>query len=839
MKINGSLIFDASSSSEIQNLRVQKVSSNPTHGAADVGRLIYNTTDNTIYIGGASAWVALATGGNAAALQLEVDAIETSLGSMVDSDGVFQGSVFQSMNSTIWPTAPTSLSNALDKLADYVSGADTLAELKDVNLSTVSNGQYLKYDSGSSKWVNDTLTLSDVTDVTASAAEVNVLDGITASTTELNYVAGVTSGIQGQLDGKQAADATLSALSGLNGTGFIVENGVDTFTYRSLTAPAAGFTISNADGVSGNPTFALANDLAALEGLATNGIIVRTGDGLATTRSVTGSASRIVVTNGDGVSGSPTVDLATVTDAGGGAFKKFSIDSYGRVTGTSDVVTSDITALVDSTYVNVAGDTMGGDLNMGTHKITGLGAPTLSSDAVNKAYADALVAGLSWKDAVRVATTANIDLSLAPASIDGVTLASGDRVLVKDQSTAAQNGIYVFNGSGSAMTRATDMDSGDEFDGAAVFVMEGTQAGSGWTETATVATVDTSAVVFSQFTGGALYTWGTGLSASGNTINVNLGAGIAQLPSDEVGIDVVSNLALQLTDTTTSGQLTFVLDSGSGLSQSSSGLKIAAAGVTNAMLLHSTITLDADDASTGSIALGDTLSIFGNATQGISSSISGGAYTLTMADASASQKGVATFNASDFDVTSGNVTIKAGGVDNAQLANSTVSFMGDSGTSVSTSLGGTFNVFGSGAISTVSGSGNVTISVAEATASVKGVASFSSTDFTVTSGAVSLVGKALDSLTDVTVTSATAGDMLVNNGSGQFINRKVYFLYTSGAAATSHTVTHNLGQKFCNVTVVDSSDEVVIPQSIKFDSSSQLTVTFNTAIDCKVIVMGV
>lgn len=67
---------------------------------------------------------------------------------------------------------------------------------------------------------------------------------------------------------------------------------------------------------------------------------------------------------------------------------------------------------------------------------------------------------------------------------------------------------------------------------------------------------------------------------------------------------------------------------------------------------------------------------------------------------------------------------------------------------------------------------------------------------------------------------------------------KLYFLYDGSVASTSHTVTHSLGQKFCNVTVVDDTDEVVIPQSIKFDSATQLTVTFNTSIACKVIVMG-
>jgi hypothetical protein len=324
--------------------------------------------------------------------------------------------------------------------------------------------------------------------------------------------------------------------------------------------------------------------LDALAAKSTTGVLVQTGADAYTSRSIAVDAGELTISNGDGVSGNPTLGLATVTDSGSGTFLKLTTDSFGRVSGTTAVVAGDITSLVDSTYINVTGDSMSGNLAMGTNLITGLGTPIAGTDAANKAYVDALVAGLSWKDAVRVAELiSNINISSAPAAIDGVTLTSDDKVLLGAQTSSAENGLYIFNGSGSAMTRSTDMDEAGEFDGAAVFVKEGTNADKGYTQTNTVTTVDTDPVSWVQFSGSGTYVWGVGLAASGNTINVNLGAGIAQLPTDEVGLDIESGKAVQLTNTTTSGLLTLVLD-GTTLSQSASGLKVNANGITGTEL---------------------------------------------------------------------------------------------------------------------------------------------------------------------------------------------------------------------------------------------------------------
>lgn len=158
-------------------------------------------------------------------------------------------------------------------------------------------------------------------------------------------------------------------------------------------------------------------------------------------------------------------------------------------------------------------------LTMNSQKITNLAAPTDANDAATKAYVDAARAGLDVKDSVRAATTANITLS-GEQTIDGVSVVAGNRVLVKNQSTASENGIYV--AAAGAWARATDFDSDAEVtSGAFVFVEEGTVAAdSGWVLTTDGAiTVGTTGLTFAQFSGAGSIQAGDGLTKSGSTIN--------------------------------------------------------------------------------------------------------------------------------------------------------------------------------------------------------------------------------------------------------------------------------------------------------------------------------
>ena len=130
-----------------------------------------------------------------------------------------------------------------------------------------------------------------------------------------------------------------------------------------------------------------------------------------------------------------------------------------------------------------------------------LNLPNATSDQEPATYAQlkSQIEGLAWKDSVRVKTQGNIDLSAPGSSIDGITMANGDRVLVASQSTASQNGIYVWNGAATPATRALDASTYAELEAAVVTVEEGTDAGTTWRQTGVNGTIDTTDVTFTAF----------------------------------------------------------------------------------------------------------------------------------------------------------------------------------------------------------------------------------------------------------------------------------------------------------------------------------------------------
>ena len=179
-------------------------------------------------------------------------------------------------------------------------------------------------------------------------------------------------------------------------------------------------------------------------------------------------------------------------------------------------------------------------VGLNSQKITGLADCTADSDAANKGYVDGVAQGLDIKDSVKVATTANITLS-GTQTVDGVSLSADDRVLVKNQSTATQNGIYLCK-SGASWVRTDDMAASSDASGAFAFIEQGsTYADVGFVCSSDKgsAVVGTNNLAFTQFSGVASVTAGNGLDKSGNELSLDLKAnGGCVIESTELAVDL-------------------------------------------------------------------------------------------------------------------------------------------------------------------------------------------------------------------------------------------------------------------------------------------------------------
>ena len=351
--------------------------------------------------------------------------------------------------------------------------------------------------------------------------------------------------IQGDISGNAGTATKLATARTINGVSFDGSGNI-TITASTTNALTAGAYLTGGtfDGSSAK-TFAVdatdantAGKVVARDasGNFSAGIITAalagnadTASMLATARSIsaTGDASWTVSFDGSAAV-SAALTLAAVGTAG--TYTKVTTDSKGRVTFGTTLSASDIPTLTASkisdfdTQVHTSRlDQMAAptaSVAMNGQLLTGLADPVNAQDAATKNYVDMAVQGLDPKASVKAATTANIASLSGTMTIDGVALVAGDRVLVKDQSTTSQNGIYVV--AAGAWTRALDANTWDELVSAYLFVEQGTvNAEMGFICTVdTGGTLGTTAVTFQQFNGAGQISAGAGLTKTGNTIDI-------------------------------------------------------------------------------------------------------------------------------------------------------------------------------------------------------------------------------------------------------------------------------------------------------------------------------
>ena len=229
-----------------------------------------------------------------------------------------------------------------------------------------------------------------------------------------------------------------------------------------------------------------------------------------------------------------------------------SMVGLGNVDNTSDAnkIISTATQTALDSKLALAGGTLTGALTLSAD-------PTSDLHAATKQYVDAAVNNINVHEATVAATTDNVNLTNAVdnnKTLDGVTIKTGDRILVKNQNTASQNGIYIVASNG-APTRAADYNAaGEVSSGDFIFVKGGTvNANTGWIQTADVTTVGTSDISFTQFSGAGTYTAGSGLTLTGTTFSIADGSITSAKIADGAIVDADVNASAAIAQSKISG----------------------------------------------------------------------------------------------------------------------------------------------------------------------------------------------------------------------------------------------------------------------------------------------
>ena len=489
-----------------QTIKIKRSTSTSAPGSLVAGELAYSDASDKLFIGQPSDNAVTAIGG-----KLYVDMLDHTAGTLTASSAILvdaNSKIDQLKTSalTIGANSITSGAGDIDlvaaanldidagtidissqatefKIVDNSATAMTVAEGSTTYLTFVTTNSAEKIVTGKSL----------VVDGNGSSGGVTISDGVvdirtgTGNVSKIKfYCESSNAHFQTLQAAPHSAGASNTLVLPAAGSNLISDTATQTLTNKTLTSPVINSGDINTPDIDGG----------AIDGATIGGN--------------TPAAGSFTVVNVDNI----TADTNTISTTNSNGDLVLSPNGTGTVT-------------VPAGYKNRSG--------FGTNSL------------VSKEYVDAVKVGLDFKDSVRVASTANVTISGPGAAIDGITLSSGDRVLLKDQSTGSQNGIYIFNGAASAMTRATDADADAEVtSGMFVFVEAGTvNADNGFVLTTDgTITVGSTALTFTQFSGAGQIVAGDGMTKSGNQLDVNDDNVTLEVSSDALRIKGITATAV-------------------------------------------------------------------------------------------------------------------------------------------------------------------------------------------------------------------------------------------------------------------------------------------------------
>ena len=476
-------------------------------------------------------------------------------------------------------TISTALNIAADSgSTDPVSTEETITFAGGTGIdTTVSNNQIstaidstVVTKTGTHTLTNKTLaspvftTQFSIGSAVISEAELETIDGITAGTAAANKALIVDSSID------------VAGIRNIGNTGTIITGGIIT---------AAGFTIGSATMVEAD--LEQVEDITAGTAAANKALVVDGNKDIATIRNLTSNGilsaasgtftGNIIIGNGGNIGSTSDTDAIAIESDGDVVFSQ-DVAVTGSHTVTGATVLNGAVTLGDAsgdaiTVTGTAGFTQSPTFNAGfavaasqtidfnANRLTDVGDPTQAQDAATKSYVDAVKSGLDVKDSVKVASAAALAASTyangssgvgatltananGALTIDGVSMSTNDRVLIKDQTDASHNGVYTVTNAGGAsatfvLTRATDTDTAAEMTGGTfVFAEQGTaNADNGFVFTHNgTPTIGTTDLTVSQFSGAGQITAGSALTKSGNTLNVGVDDSSIEVNSDALRV---------------------------------------------------------------------------------------------------------------------------------------------------------------------------------------------------------------------------------------------------------------------------------------------------------------